>query len=98
MVIQEAFIYGRPVICANIGGMAEKVTHGVNGLHFEARNAIDLADTLMEAATSEGLWDALYNGIQKPISYAQCAADHLALDWTREAYSGEITARELSPA
>ena len=34
LVIQEAFHFGRPVICSDIGGMAEKVTDGVNGLHF----------------------------------------------------------------
>ena len=28
LVIQEAFGYGRPVICSDIGGMAEKVTDG----------------------------------------------------------------------
>ena len=36
LVIQEAFLHGRPVICSDIGGMAEKVTDGVNGLHFRA--------------------------------------------------------------
>lgn len=80
MVIQEAFIHGRPVICANIGGMAEKVIHGVNGLHFEARNPIDLGDTLMEAATLPGLWDTLQNGIERPISYTECAVEHLKID------------------
>ena len=34
LVIQEAFLHGRPVICSDIGGMAEKVRHGVDGLHF----------------------------------------------------------------
>src|SRR5918999_217024 len=33
LVIQEAFQHRRPVICSGIGGMAEKGTHGVNGLH-----------------------------------------------------------------
>lgn len=33
MVIQEALDYGRPVACSNIGGMREKVSDGVNGLH-----------------------------------------------------------------
>ncbi|TOE31852.1 hypothetical protein CGJ44_25955, partial [Vibrio parahaemolyticus] len=34
MVIQEAFNHGRPLIVSDIGGMAEKVAHDVNGLHF----------------------------------------------------------------
>ena len=90
MVIQEAFIHGRPVICANIGGMAEKVIHGVNGLHFEARNPIDLGDTLMEAATLPGLWDTLQNGIERPISYTECAVEHLKID-SRNLGTGRTT-------
>ena len=46
LVIQEAFMYGRPVICSDIGGMAEKVRDGVDGLHFRAGDAQDLADTI----------------------------------------------------
>ncbi|WP_338746428.1 glycosyltransferase family 4 protein [Pseudomonas putida] len=98
MVIQEAFIHGRPVICANIGGMAEKVTHGVNGLHFEARNPIDLADTLVEAATSHGLWDTLQNGIERPISYTECAVEHLEIDTSSPSTSRKIPVSALSTA
>ncbi|MDQ2483975.1 glycosyltransferase family 4 protein [Pseudomonas putida] len=98
MVIQEAFIHGRPVICANIGGMAEKVTHGVNGLHFEARNPIDLADTLVEAATSHGLWDTLQNGIERPISYTECAVEHLKIDTSSPSTSRKIPVSALSTA
>ncbi|MFJ4157049.1 glycosyltransferase family 4 protein [Pseudomonas sp. NPDC089752] len=98
MVIQEAFIHGRPVICANIGGMAEKVTHAVNGLHFEARNPIDLADTLLEAATSDGLWETLQNGIERPISYTECAVEHLNIVMKVNSTSRKIPVRALSNA
>jgi glycosyltransferase involved in cell wall biosynthesis len=63
LVIQEAFAAGRPVICSDIGGMAEKVTDGVNGLHFRRANAQDLAAVLERAATTPGLWDELRAGI-----------------------------------
>ena len=33
-MIQEAFQQRRPVICSDIGGMAEAVTDGHDGLHF----------------------------------------------------------------
>ena len=33
LVIQEAFRHRRPVICGDIGGMAEMVRDGVDGLH-----------------------------------------------------------------
>jgi glycosyltransferase involved in cell wall biosynthesis len=78
MVIQEAFTHGRPVICSNIGGMAEKVQDGVNGLHFEARNPLDLGEVLVRAANSEGLWDYLYSLISAPLSHSDCAQDYLA--------------------
>ena len=63
LVIQEAFIHKRPVICSDIGGMAEKVTDGVNGLHFRAGDPLSLAETIRKAATTPGLWDQLRQGI-----------------------------------
>src|ERR1044071_1235531 len=64
LVIQEAFQHGRPVICSDIGGMAEKVAHGVNGLHFRAGDARSLASTIRTAAETPGLWERLREGIQ----------------------------------
>ena len=46
MVILEAKKYGVPVICSNIGGMAEKVQHGVTGLHFQSGRADSLAEQI----------------------------------------------------
>ncbi len=63
LVIQEAFHYGRPVICSDIGGMAEKVRHGVNGLHFRAGDPVSLAQTMLEAVGSSGLWERLRRGL-----------------------------------
>jgi glycosyltransferase involved in cell wall biosynthesis len=65
LVIQEAFLHGRPVICSDIGGMAEKVTDEVNGLHFRVRNPTSLARTIERAATTPGLWDQLQAGIPR---------------------------------
>jgi len=79
MVIQEAFVCGRPVICSDIGGMAEKVTHGVDGLHVRTGNAMHWGQTLYEAATTDGLWDRLVTGIKRPITVAECAAAHIKL-------------------
>jgi glycosyltransferase involved in cell wall biosynthesis len=63
LVIQEAFHFGRPVICSDIGGMAEKVTDEVNGLHFRAGDSASLAATMQQAAGTPGLWDRLRAGI-----------------------------------
>jgi glycosyltransferase involved in cell wall biosynthesis len=63
LVIQEAFAHGLPVICSDIGGMAEKVTDGVDGLHFRAGDPQSLADTIERAIGTPGLWDRLRAGI-----------------------------------
>jgi glycosyltransferase involved in cell wall biosynthesis len=64
LVIQEAFMYGRPVICSDIGGMAEKVRDGVDGLHFRAGDPESLAETMASAARSRTLWSELRRGIR----------------------------------
>jgi len=43
LVIHEAIQVSVPVITANVGGMAEYVQHGKNGLLFEHRNTQSLA-------------------------------------------------------
>jgi glycosyltransferase involved in cell wall biosynthesis len=63
LVIQEAFQHRKPVICSNIGGMAEKVSHGVNGLHFRVGEPESLAETISLAARSPELWQKLRSGI-----------------------------------
>jgi glycosyltransferase involved in cell wall biosynthesis len=63
LVIQEAFLHGRPVICSDIGGMAEKVRDRVDGLHFRVRDPVNLAETIKRAVTTPGLWDELRAGI-----------------------------------
>jgi glycosyltransferase involved in cell wall biosynthesis len=66
LVIQEAFAHGRPVICSNIGAMAEKVMDGVNGLHFRVGDPVHLAQVMRKAATAPGLWHALRKGMRAP--------------------------------
>ena len=63
LVIQEAFLHGRPVICSDIGGMAEKVADGVNGLHFRAGDPLSLARVLETAIDTPGLWEELQANI-----------------------------------
>jgi glycosyltransferase involved in cell wall biosynthesis len=66
LVIQEAFAAGRPVICGNIGGMAEKVAHGVSGFHFRVNNPADLAARIEECADTPGLWKKMCATVPKP--------------------------------
>jgi glycosyltransferase involved in cell wall biosynthesis len=79
LVIQEAFQYGRPVICSDIGGMAEKVEHGVNGLHFRAGDPRALAEVIESAATTEGLWERLQSGIPRVYTVQETVARHASL-------------------
>lgn len=79
LVIQEAFRLGRPVICPNLGGMAEKVTHGVSGLHFRARDPLDLVRTVQQAMSEPGLWEHLAAGLPQPPASDVVVGAHLAL-------------------
>jgi len=79
LVIQEAFAHRRPVICSNIGGMAEKVRDDVDGLHFKVDDAHSLADTLLRAAHTEGLWERLRESIRPVFPINQAVAAHVAL-------------------
>jgi glycosyltransferase involved in cell wall biosynthesis len=50
VVIQEALRNRRPVICSDIGGMAEKVRDGIDGFHFSVGSSMALASLLRELA------------------------------------------------
>ena len=79
VVIQEARRNRVPVICSDIGGMAEKVRDGIDGLHFRAGSAEDLADKLSLALTEPALWERLVRNAPRPLDAAGCAETHLAL-------------------
>jgi len=66
LVIHEALMHRRPVICSNIGSMAERIQDGVNGLHFGVGDADSLADTIRRAVNSPELWHKLRGQITDP--------------------------------
>jgi len=78
VVIQEAFRSGCPVIAGDIGGMAEKVRDGVDGLTFRTGDPSALA-TCMMAARSADLWERLRGNIVAPVSDLATARAHLRL-------------------
>jgi len=57
VVIQEALRNRRPVICSDIGGMAEKIRDGVDGFHFPVGNSVALASLVLRIAGSPGKLD-----------------------------------------
>ncbi len=79
LVIAEAFRHAKPVICSNIGGMAEKVQHMENGLHFDVGSSQSLMQQMRKAATTKGLWEKLQAGIMPPPSIAECAQEYIEL-------------------
>jgi glycosyltransferase involved in cell wall biosynthesis len=82
LVISEAWRFGRPVIASNVGGPAERVTDGKDGLLFELGDARALADTIYRACTEEGLWKMLAQGITQPPSREEMVAGFM------DVYSG----------
>ncbi len=79
LVIQEAFQHRRPPIVSGIGGMAEMVRDGVDGLHVRPGDPAALAAALRRAMDETGLWQRLVHGIPEQPSLAECAHRHLAL-------------------
>ncbi len=71
LVIGEAFSMGLPVIASNIGALAEKVRHGVDGLLFPAGDAKALAATLTKLARDPVLLQTLRAGIQNTATREQ---------------------------
>ncbi len=59
LVVPEAFLHGRPVICSDIGGMSERVTDGVNGMHFHRADPDSLAEAMLRASGTPGLWETM---------------------------------------
>lgn len=55
LVVSEAFMFAKPPICSNIGGMGERIAHDGNGLLFQVGDAADLCATLHRCATEPGL-------------------------------------------
>ena len=67
-IIREAFAAGAPVVASDLGGMAEMVRDGIDGLLFPAGDAVALADRLRRLADEPGLLAHLRSGIKRPLS------------------------------
>ena len=79
LVIQEALRNGRPVICSDIGGMAEKVRDGIDGFHFPVGNAMALASLLKRLADDRQLLIDVTCTARKAHSMDAIIDAHLAL-------------------
>lgn len=79
LVISEAWMFGKPVICSDVGAMAERVTDEVNGLLFDMGDPVSLAATMRRACTEEGLWQRLHDALPQPPSRAEMASGYVRL-------------------
>lgn len=55
LVIYESFALGKPVIAADIGGMAELIDHGRTGFKFPAGDASKLSEQIQKLISDESL-------------------------------------------
>ncbi len=69
--ILEAFAHRTPVIVSDLGGMAELVEDGVNGLRFTPGDASSLAAQLRQLIEAPGLLSQLREGIRPVKSVAE---------------------------
>lgn len=74
-IIREAFAAGLPVIASDLGGMAEMVVHGRNGLLFAPGNPVALSAQISRLLEEPGLIEHLRSGVQRPMSIEQDAAE-----------------------
>ena len=79
LVVSEAWMFGRPVIASAIGGLGERVSHGVDGLTFPVRDARALADLMSSLVGDEKRWLALNGGIRRHWSETDMLEAHLKL-------------------
>ncbi len=79
LVISEAWMFGKPVICSNVGAMAERVKDEENGLLFEMGDPIALAAVIRRACTEDGLWQRLHDAVSPPPARAEMAEGYLKL-------------------
>jgi glycosyltransferase involved in cell wall biosynthesis len=64
VVIQEARAAGVPVVVSGLGALAEKVRHGVDGLHFPPGDADALRRALLRLIDEPDLLPRLREGVQ----------------------------------
>jgi glycosyltransferase involved in cell wall biosynthesis len=75
LVIHEAFMAGVPVVGARIGGIADLVSHGVNGSLYDPTSPIDLAAALQDLIDHPDRLDEFRRSLPAVKSVEQDAAE-----------------------
>jgi glycosyltransferase involved in cell wall biosynthesis len=79
LVVLEAFALGLPVVGSNLGGIAELVRNGVDGMLFEPGDAAALAAVLGELARDRSVLARLAANVMPPRTFAEVGRDVAAL-------------------
>ncbi len=79
VVIQEALRNNKPVICSDIGGMAEMVRDGQDGFQFPAGNPMALVDLIKRLLADRNLLKNLGATISPPPEASEIVEKHLKL-------------------
>lgn len=75
LVVYEAFAAGVPVLGTRLGGIAELVSDGVDGVLIEDSNPANWADAISILAQDSGRLAQLRRGVRPPRSMDQVAAE-----------------------
>ena len=75
LVVLESFAAGVPVIGSRLGGIAERVRHGVDGLLVEAGDRAAWSDALARVIDEPGLLARLAAGVQSPRTMREVAEE-----------------------
>ena len=71
VVIQEARLCQTPLLVPALGGMQEKVQHGVDGWHFDPDSAEAMANVIAECCQDPGRWSAMQRSVRPPLKPEQ---------------------------
>lgn len=95
LVIHEAFMAGIPIVGARIGGIADLVEHGVNGLLYTPASSVELRDALRSLIETPERLEELAARVPRVKPLAQDAqeweATYAEVLERRRAASGQVT-------
>jgi glycosyltransferase involved in cell wall biosynthesis len=98
LVVSEAWAFGRPVICSDVGALAERVTDNVDGFHFNRGDPYALAAVIRKACTEDGIWERLSNAVPEPPPLAAMVAGFLDVYGLEQKLNGSSVRRPATRA